>query len=72
VVKLRDIYPGHEILQVSAEPFESKCKESGLDRACRQTQTLAIPVGIEISPSEFQVEHFEAGQRGNASDHHLG
>src|SRR6266705_741816 len=71
-VKLRGIYLGHEILQVSVGPTEIKYKESGLDGACRQTRTSAFPVGEEMRPFELKEKLFEADQCGNASDHRLG
>jgi hypothetical protein len=44
-VKQRGIDPGHEVLQVFADPLELKTSESGEDGACWRRWTSAFLVG---------------------------
>src|SRR6267154_1199750 len=67
----RNIDAGREILQVFTDPSEMKMHESREDRACRKRQALVFPVKVRLEGSEFKTKCFEAGQHGEASDHHL-
>ena len=72
VFKFGDVDASHEVLQIFANPFESKIHESGEDRTFWWRETSDFRVRMRSGGSEFKIKCFEAGQCGEASDHRLG
>jgi hypothetical protein len=57
----RGIYPGYEVLQPFAEPFELKTSESEEDDACWRHWASAYMVGEGSGGFESNAERFEVG-----------
>jgi hypothetical protein len=72
VAESRGIDAGHEVIQIFADSSELKIRESEKDRACRRRRSLTFPIRVRLRGLESEGKSFEAGQRGEAGDHHLG
>jgi hypothetical protein len=71
-VESRGIDAGHQIVQVLADFFKPKIGKSGKDRACPRRRTSGRPIRARSRRFESKPKLFEAGQRGEGSEHHLG
>jgi hypothetical protein len=72
VAESRGIDAGHNVIQIFTDSSELKMHESGKDRACRRRRSLSFPIRVRLGGLESKGKSFEAGQRGEAGDHHLG
>jgi hypothetical protein len=70
-IELRGINAGHQVVQVPADPFEPKICENGKGRACRGRLPLHCRVKVISRGLEFKRKSFDAGQRGEGTDHCL-
>ena len=68
----RGIDAGHKVIQIFTDSSELKIRESGKDRACQRRRTSAFPIRERLGGLESKGESFEAGQRRETGDHHLG
>jgi hypothetical protein len=68
----RGFDPGHEILQVLANPFEPKSSKSGEDGACRRGQSSVISARVGWRGFKINGERLEVDQHGQAGDDLVG
>jgi len=69
ILEQRGIDPGHDVLQITANPFEPQVSESGEESARHRRQ---IRFRVTMRGFESNNEFLEPRQRGEASDHGLG
>lgn len=62
LVKYRGIGLGHEVLQISDDPFELQLGKNRKEIACRRRQKFASLVRMLFEGLESNVESFEPGQ----------
>src|SRR5882762_3993534 len=70
VAESRGIDAGHKAIQIFTDSSELKIRESRKDSAC-PSRRWAIPIRERLRGLETKGKPFEAGQRGEAGDHHL-
>ena len=73
-VESRGIYPGQDLLQIFAGPFELKFAETREDRACQRPwrRTPALGGRARLGVSKIMGKGLEAGQRRETVCHRLG
>ena len=71
-MELRDNDAGHEVLGVFADAFEPQLCKNEKGSAYRGRRMLGCLVRARLRRWELKVKRFQAGHRGEDSDHCLG